>query len=101
MTKKEFFEAFRRREYGVRLSSKEEHDAFVHDSPFLHPYGWDETFPIMVISDEGDHLNGYRNNCDSFDMGVKYLISYADYVNMTSQPEPEIEFANIDLESVL
>lgn len=101
MTKREFFDAFRCREYGVRLRSKEEHDAFVHDSPWVHPYGWDETFSIMVISDEGDHLNGYRPNCDVFDMRIRHLITYDDYVVLTSQPEPEIEFANIDLTSVL
>lgn len=99
MIKEEFFDAFWHREYGVRLRNKAEHDAFVHASPWLHPYGWNEMFPIMVISDKGDNLNGYRDNCDTFDMGVKHLITYSDYVNMAS--DPEIEIINIDLGSVL
>lgn len=99
MTKTEFFDAFWHRTYGVRLRNKAEHDAFVHDSPFLHPYGWDDAFPIMAISYEWDHLNGYRDDCTAFDMRVKHLITYSDYINMAS--DPEIEITNIDLGSVL
>lgn len=100
MTKTEFFEAFAKHEYAVRVASQEEHDDFVNASPWEHFNEFSESFSILRIDDEDIDsfcIVGYAGWLEAVEVGVDHLISYQEYISLTSEPVQETICLDVDL----
>lgn len=97
MTKTEFFEAFAKHEYAVRVASQEEHDDFVNASPWKRSAGYSDEYPVLMKLMSEDIIVG----CADFNflgaLRIRGLISYQEYISLTSEPIQETICLDVDL----